>query len=285
MALITPKQIKKYGWHPDLPDHRDHVYSAARPIELPKKTDLISECPEIYNQGSLGSCTANAIGALYEFVQRKETEAFFMPSRLFIYFNEREMEGTIPVDAGAKIRDGIKSVSKIGVCPETDWPYDIKKFSKKPSTDCYTEASEHKVIAYKRIEQTLNQLKTCLAEGYPFVFGFTVFESFETPEVAKSGIVPMPSKTEKSLGGHAVTCVGYDDDKQAFLIRNSWGKNWGIDGHCWMPYELVTSNLSSDFWTIRQTTDSGRPAPKPKKKSLWKRIKDFFFPPVSDFNS
>jgi C1A family cysteine protease len=284
--MTIDEKALKFGWQPDLPDFRDQVYSAAAPVVLPTHVNLISGCPPVCDQGSLGSCTANAIGALYEFVQRKETKNFFMPSRLFIYYNERVIENTVAVDAGARIRDGMKSVNKTGVCPETDWPYVVSRFAKKPSTDCYEEASEHKVIAYKRLTQELVQLKTCLAEGYPFVFGFTVFDSFVSTAVANTGLVPLPTKTEKVRGGHAVTCVGYDDDRQAFLVRNSWGSGWGITGYCWMPYAYVTDiYMAADFWTIRQTTDSGRPAPKPKKKTFWQRVKNFFFPPVAPFNS
>lgn len=275
------RKIQKYGWRPDLPDYRDHMYSTVTPIKLPPKVDLREGCPEVYNQGSLGSCTANAIGAMYEFVQKKEVQTSFMPSRLFIYYNEREIEGTVAMDAGAHLRDGMKSVAKTGVCTEKLYPYIISLFAKKPAKKCYDEASGNKVIGYKRITQTLNQLKTCLAEGYPFVFGFTVFEGFDSKETSRTGQVNMPGKGEKALGGHAVTCVGYDDEKQAFLIRNSWGKNWGVGGHCWMPYAYVTSAyFSADFWTIRQTTSSGKPPVKAPEKTFWQKVKNFFFPPT-----
>jgi C1A family cysteine protease len=285
MVTMSLNTKVKYGWTPDLPDLRDQVYSAGAPAELPPKVDLISQCPPVVNQGSLGSCTANAIGALYEFVQRKETTGFFTPSRLFIYYNERVIEDTVAVDGGARIRNGMKTVNKTGVCPETDWPYVVSKFAKKPPTDCYTEASEHKVVAYKRLTSELSQLKACLAEGYPFVFGFYVFDSFHSAEVSKTGMVPLPAKGEKAHGGHAVLCVGYDDDKQSFLVRNSWGTAWGLEGYCWMPYSYLTSTyLAADFWTIRQTTDSGKPAPKPRKKSFWEKVKDFFFPSTQPFH-
>jgi C1A family cysteine protease len=286
MNNVTPRKIKKYGWQPDLPDYRDHLYSAAAPIKLPAKVDLRQHCPEVYNQGQLGSCTANAIGAMYEFVQLKENNTSFMPSRLFIYYNEREIEGTISVDSGAHIRDGMKTVSKTGVCSEGDWPYLISRFAKKPPAPCYKTAIAHQVVSYKRIEQTTRQLKTCLAEGYPFVFGFTVFEQFESAETARTGIVRMPTKGEKALGGHAVTCVGYDDEKQSFLIRNSWGKDWGIDGYFWMPYAYVESSyLSSDFWTIRQVTIPGKKVQAAPEKSFWEKLKDFFFPHVQDIRT
>jgi C1A family cysteine protease len=150
------------------------------------------------------------------------------------------------------IRDGIKSVAKQGDCPESEWPYDINKFTEKPTASCYTHALKYKVVQYQRVVQTVNQMKGCLASGYPFVFGFTVYESFETPTVAQTGMVPMPAPAEKILGGHCVVAVGYDDAQQRFIIRNSWGNKWAIAGYCTMPYAYLTDfNLSSDFWNIR----------------------------------
>jgi len=154
-------------------------------------------------------------------------------------------------DAGAMIRDGVKSLVNLGVCSEKKWPYVITQFTKKPSGACFKEAGRHKVTSYHRI-LTLQQMKQCLAEGYPFVFGFTVYASFESQAVANSGIVPMPAPGEKVVGGHAVLAVGYDDNKQQFIIRNSWGTNWGIAGYFMMPYAYLTdSNLADDLWTIR----------------------------------
>jgi C1A family cysteine protease len=251
-----PRKIQRYGWVPDLPDARDHLFAAAPRflIDLPAKTDLRDRCPkEIYDQGQLGSCTANAIGAAFEFELLKQQAQDFMPSRLFIYYNERVIEGTVDSDSGAMIRDGIKSVAKQGVCPETTWPYDITDFAERPSDQCYTEAQQHRVASYQRIPRVLNQMKGCLADGHPFVFGFTVYESFESQEVAKTGVVPMPSPNEQMLGGHAVLAVGYDDAQQRFLVRNSWGDGWGMGGYFTMPYTYLTErSLSSDFWAILQ---------------------------------
>ena len=143
-------------------------------------------------------------------------------------------------------------MNKQGVCPETTWPYDISKFTQKPPAAAYKEALKNKITSYQRLTNSLNILKGCLGEGYPFVYGFTVYESFMTQEVANTGIMPMPAAAEKVAGGHAVMAVGYDDAKQAFLVRNSWGKGWGIKGYFWMPYAYITnSNLCDDFWTIR----------------------------------
>ena len=198
------------------------------------------------------SCTANAIAAALEFDQMKEKQQVFMPSRLFIYYNERVMEGTVNEDSGAQIRDGIKSVAQQGDCPETLWPYDITKFAVKPPAQCYQQALKFKALQYQRLSQILNQLKGCLASGYPFVFGFTVYSSFESQQVAQTGHAPMPSPPEASVGGHAVMAVGYDDSQNWFIVRNSWGVGWGMQGYFTLPYAyLLEQNLANDFWTIR----------------------------------
>lgn len=248
-------KIERYGWVPDLPDVRDHVYAAPMAMlkKLPAAVDLRSKFPPPYDQGQLGSCTGNAIAAAVQFGRRKQKQKpDFIPSRLFIYYNERAMEGTVKVDGGAQIRDGIKSVVKQGACSEKTWPYQISDFTVKPPAAAFKEGSKYEVTSYSRLTPTLTQLKGCLASGYPFVFGFTVYESFESVAVAKSGAMPMPAASEKVLGGHAVAAVGYDDASQRFVVRNSWGSNWGQKGYFTMPYAYATeSNLADDFWTIR----------------------------------
>jgi C1A family cysteine protease len=266
---VTPRKTARYGWTPDLPDARDHLFSAPAIAlaALPPSADLRSQCPPVYDQEQIGSCTANAIGAAFEFETTKQGLPDFMPSRLFIYYNERAMEGTIGTDSGAQIRDGVKSVAKLGVCPETEWPYDGTQANsdgtfpagdpagEKPTDACYKDALSHTATTYSRVVRDLDQMRGCLAAGYPFVFGFTVYESFESSAVAKTGVVPMPAPDEQVLGGHAVLAVGYDDSAQTFLVRNSWGTTWGQAGYFTMPYAyLTTRGLSSDFWTIRIVT-------------------------------
>ena len=248
-------QTKRYGWIPDLPDHRDHLFAAPPALmrSLPRAVDLRGGCPAVYDQGELGSCTANAIAGAIQFEQLKQKlPQAFTPARLFIYYNERAIEGTIDSDSGAQIRDGIKSVAAQGAPPEADWPYDIEQFAVQPPPRAYADAAQHKVLRYQRIVQTANQLKSCLAAGYPFVFGFTVYESFESPDVAATGIVPLPGPDESVLGGHAVVAVGYDDAAGRWIVRNSWGSGWGQAGYFTMPYAyLVDPDLASDFWTLR----------------------------------
>jgi C1A family cysteine protease len=249
------RKIKQYGWIRDLPDNRDHLCAASPEVvtSLPPKMDLRSQCPPVYNQLQLGSCTANAIAGAVEFDLIKEKkQRIFVPSRLFIYYNERVIEGTPDSDSGAQLRDGIKTVSKQGDCPEDMWPYDITKFAVKPPMQCYQNAKQYEAVQYQRLAQNLNQLKGCLASGYPFVFGFTVYASFESTQVAQTGTASMPLPGEQVIGGHAVLAVGYDDTLQRFIIRNSWGDGWGMGGYFTLPYTyLIDQNLSSDFWTIR----------------------------------
>jgi len=271
---LKAREIKRFGWTPDLPDARDYMYSAPEAVltKLPTKVDLRSKMPKVYDQGELGSCTANAIGAAFEFSQVKQGGTDFMPSRLFIYYNERAMEGTIDTDSGAMIRDGMKSIAKLGVCTEDTWPYDIPKFTQKPTGKAYTEARKHQALVYRRVLGQLHQMQGCLAQGYPFVFGFAVYDSFMSPEVAKTGEVPLPPRGEQLIGGHAVLAVGYDDSKQAFIVRNSWGPKWGVKGYCFMPYGYLTDpQLARDFWAVYtvepDTAPSGRRRATRKKST------------------
>jgi C1A family cysteine protease len=274
---ISTRPMQRFGWIPDLPDARDYMYSAPEEVlaALPKKVDLRSKMPKVYDQGHLGSCTANAIGAAFEFDQVQAGGADFMPSRLFIYYNERAIEGTVDSDSGAMIRDGIKSVAKLGVCDDVMWPYDITRFTEQPPRQAYRDASKHQATVYRRVLGALHQMQGCLASGYPFVFGFSVYESFMSNQVAKTGEVPLPPRGEKLIGGHAVVAVGYDDSIQRFIVRNSWGTQWGRRGYCTMPYAYLTDpQLASDFWaiyTVEQAPNSPRRRTAARRKPAARR--------------
>ncbi|MDK2745498.1 MAG: C1 family peptidase [Nitrospira sp. BO4] len=255
--MPTSKMNVWYGWVPDRPDQRDKLYAAIAgpPRTLPSKVDLRDGCSPVENQGQLGSCTANALVGNLEFLEKRAGHNPTNLSRLFIYYNERAMEGTIREDAGAMIRDGVKSLVKLGVCTEKLWPYKIARFTKKPSQACYKQARNRQVTSYHRVIG-LQQMKQCLAEGYPFVFGFSVYEAFESPQVAKTGQLDLPKPSEKQIGGHAVLAVGYDEQAQRILVRNSWGADWGIQGYFTMPYDYISNdNLADDFWTLRMIED------------------------------
>lgn len=221
---------------------------------LPSVVDLRPKCPIIYDQGNLGSCSANCLSCLYEFDDKNA----FTPSRLFLYYNERKMENDIPDDAGAVLSDGIKCLQKYGICKETSWTYDISKFAVKPPQSCYNEALNHKAVSVSNIPQNLVSMKNCLAAGFPFGCGIAIYESFESEEVAKTGMVPMPDTTQASIGGHALVCVGYDDSRKKWIMRNSWGQGWGLNGYFELDYEyLLTPSLCSDLWSVTKIADNG----------------------------
>jgi len=244
----------------DCIDHRDYILKIAIPesTALASSTivDLRSLCPPIYDQGDLGSCVSNGTGSAIQFYQNKTNSVHkFMPSRLFMYYNTRVIENSVSEDNGTTIRDCLISVNKTGVCPETLWPYTISQFAIKPPTIAYTSASAHLVKTYTRIILDLNQMKQCLIDGYPFIFGIELYSSFY--DVGSNGLVSTPSTSDELLGGHCMACVGFDDSKSVFIVRNSWGTSWGDAGYCYIPYNyLNNSTYTSDLWTIRNVSDT-----------------------------
>jgi C1A family cysteine protease len=244
------------GCRPDTPDQRDKLFLSAAKIDaaaLPPKVSLRSGFPyKPWNQGTLGSCTGQAIAGILSFCRKKQGLEVFVPSRLFIYYNERMIEGTVNSDAGAEIRNGLKSVATKGACPEEDWPHDIDKFAVRPSSKAYANAFIHRAIEFQRIPLNILQIKKCLADGFPYAGGISVYSSFMGDKTASNGIVSMPLRRESLEGGHAIDIIGYDDEKQMLEGRNSWDVEWGDEGHFWLPYEYaVNPNLASDNWTIK----------------------------------
>lgn len=242
--------MRRYTWVPDTPDVRDHLLKTSG--KVPKSVDLRAKCSPVEDQEDLGSCTGNAIVGAMEFLLLKAGAPYADLSRLFVYYLERDAENTVRIDNGAMIRTGVKQVHKRGVCDERTWPYDVRKFKRRPPQSAYREALERKTSEYLRV-RGLAALKRSLADGFPVIFGFSVYTSFDSKRVAKTGVVPMPKAREKLLGGHAVLAVGYDDAINAVICRNSWGPGWGVEGYFFLPYEFVESpDLSDDYWTIRR---------------------------------
>ena len=268
-AVFNPSFLGKYRWLPDPPDSRDHIYQL-QTVSLAPVVDLRQYASAIEDQGNLGSCTGNSIAGLIELIQRKQNPAKGRDvSRLFIYYEERVLEGSVRYDAGAYIRDGIKVCYTKGAPLESLWPYAINKFATKPAAAAYTDALKRKVTGYQRCTD-FNAVKNAVAAGNPVVIGFNVYDSFEgawgnIPHGQPgSGMMPFPNTgTESLLGGHAVAIVGYDDTMPVagrangrFIVRNSWGTGWGDNGYFYMPYDVIkTTSMSSDFWLISAVTN------------------------------
>lgn len=246
-------QTKWYGWKRDLPDFRDRHFQPMMPRQpLPERAMLIHPLPA-FDQGALGSCTANATVGAITFDQRVQEEPSVMESRLFIYYYSRLLEGNQDHDAGASLRDVMKAYNQYGVCPESEWPYDIANFSTKPTAEATCRP-----IHYAAVEQNSFELRRTIIAGFPVIFGFTVYDNFESPEVASTGELDLPQDSNSVLGGHAVLMMGYDDNvpfpsgaKGGVYVRNSWGTDWGQSGYFWMPMAYITNpNLADDFWVI-----------------------------------
>lgn len=244
------------GWLKDSDDRRDHWAKVApRAFDLPNAVDLRPGMQPIWNQGSLGSCTAQAVCAVIMFTEIETLHVGRLPSRRYVYFNTRAIQGDTKNDTGASIRNTIKAWVNEGVCKEATCKYSVSDFAVKPSAEAYKEGRARKApnASYQRIDVNLDDIREQLAQNNPIAGGFPVYESFMSNGVRTTGIVPMPKRSEKQVGGHAVVICGYDDAKRMFLIRNSWGTSWGQKGYCWMPYEFVMM-FFSDLWTITKVS-------------------------------
>jgi len=257
VAKQLPRTLEeKYSlqWKPDKVDTRDYRYALTARVS-PSLVDLRPYCSPVENQGSLGSCTGQAIAGAIELLNKRNNKPTDV-SRLFIYYYERMMIGTVNYDSGAFIRDGIRATNKYGTSLERYWPYTISKFRQEPVLEAKNDALRRKVTRYERVEN-FDGCIDALSNGYPVIMGFNVYSSFMSNNVARTGIMPFPNtKRESLLGGHAVLLVGYDKSKKVFIARNSWGTGWGDKGYFYMPFDVVTTpGMSSDYWIIKEVNN------------------------------
>lgn len=241
-------------WKSDKPDSRDYKYALSAKLS-PTSVDLRSYCSPIENQGNLGSCTGQAIAGAIELLNKRNRKPTDV-SRLFIYYYERLLLGTVNYDSGAYIRDGIKATNKYGASLERYWPYTISKFKQEPITEAKNDALNRKVTRYERVLD-FDGCIDALSNGYPVIMGFSVYSSFMTTSVARTGNMPFPNTSrEPLLGGHAVLLVGYDKTRKVFIVRNSWGTDWGDGGYFYMPFRVITTpGMSSDYWIIKSVNN------------------------------
>lgn len=253
--------VRRYGWIPDFPDRKNDKVFVPKALRLDPVGNLpVEHLPPVFNQGHLGSCTGASTGrGSVMYLIFKEGQPRNLMSALFAYYNARQLEGNERSDSGAQIRDVLKGIIKWGLCAESLCPYDINRFSVKPSDRAYHDARFTTIDSYERIDEVgdarIMHAKLAIASGWPINFGFTVYQSFETQEVAQSGVLPMPRDSESVVGGHAVWAWGWDDSRAAFRIRNSWGDDWGIHGDFWMPYDYFKDDgLVTDLWVPKSVT-------------------------------
>ncbi len=269
--LTLNKKAFKLGYLPDIPDARDYTKETEKvklllkkPINVPTKTDLRPYCPPIYDQRQIGSCTANAASGLLGYYLKRALGKDTITSRMFIYKCTRDLMQA-KGDSGAFIRTTMGSLALFGAPPEKYWDYAEKALDTAPPAFCYAYAQNYQALTYFRLDEksvgipkmekgdALSGIKESLAQGLPVMFGFTVFESIKT---ATDGKIPYPARGDAQLGGHAVLCVGYDDEmtigksKGAFLIRNSWGETWGEKGYGWLPYDYLLAGMAQDWWCL-----------------------------------
>lgn len=255
------KEILKFQWIPDHPDHRDMVFSSPmKPAQLPEFVDIIGIRNKIENQLHIGSCTGcSSTSALEIAIGTKRPF-----SKLMAYYLAREQRGTIHEDSGASIRNVMKGIADNGVAYEETHPYVPERFQERPSAQAYQEAralvDRMWGFEYLRLH-SLNDIKGALAAGYPVTFGFATPEVFSSPYF--NNFLRFPTSQDKIEGGHAVVAVGYDDrgpDKFVW-VRNSWGKEWGINGYFKMSQDWFTNpnRLADDFWVIRRKANPVKP--------------------------
>lgn len=255
---------RRYTVKPErLPDEhlRVSLFRGVTGGPVPQRVDLRHKCPPVYDQGALGCSTSHALAAAVQIA--KPT---LQGSRLFLYYNERAAAaragtsdamiegggGGIQQDECATVAACFSALQKWGLCQEHEWPYVVDKFTTHPSSAAYTAALSNAFPHHAHVAPTPNEMMGCLATATPFVVGIMVYQSFESEQVARTGIVPMPAEGEQCLGGHTVLCVGYDAIHKAWIMRNSFGPGWGDHGYFYLPhaYLLCPANLASDVWRI-----------------------------------
>ncbi len=251
---LTRRQIKKYGWVADIPDSRDIWVSIPELNGVKTKVDLRSSgfLPEIRNQGDLGACATHSVIDAYLYdLHKNGTKLTFNPSVSFLYYNQRYINGTEKFDSGSNIRDTIKVINKLGLCPEELYPYDTIFFTDRPNLEAYTESKKNiRPMLYKRVKPVIDDILKVLCYDMPIIFGFSVCESFEHPEVSKTGLVTMPKIGERIIGSHSALIVGYDSEKKLLIVKNSHGTRFGALGYFWLPFSYINSRYCADLWIV-----------------------------------
>ena len=226
-------------------------------VSLPLPTEgtiIFKEATPLSDQGSINSCVANATGDAFEILMGLEGKAVQQISRLFIYWNARLQNKTTDQDKGSFISLAMQGLVDYGVCRESTWDYNHSLVFSQPNLIAYKEGDDNRAKNFYKIrtegDDMLNDIIASLQAQHPVVFGVPVGQDFED-YTGEEKIFDAPVK---SLGNHALMIVGADVEKKNFLIRNSWGDGWGLDGHCWFSAEYLTT-AAQDLHVVTKMDD------------------------------
>lgn len=247
---LTMKNFKfTWGVKPQPPDTNDQIIDHAALPAAPTELDMRKYFSPIENQLDLNSCSANAFVGAIEMLEKKSSK-YMDESRLYLWYNTRLIEGIADKDEGVYIRDVPKALTRYGICKESTWPYDKKKWKNTPNDTAYSEGRSRKDFKYYAASRgDVGALKKILAQGYPVVFGMWCFPAFMDTAIMKTGILPEPKSGEKAEGGHAILAAGYSDSKSWIICRNSYGTLWGDSGWFYMPYSYY-EKWTFDPWVL-----------------------------------
>jgi C1A family cysteine protease len=210
--------------------------------------DLREWASPVEEQRQLGSCTAQAVVGAYELLLNMHYPDHAVDlSRLFLYYNARMISGDIEEDIGAYVSTAIEAVKTYGLCKEELWPYDADRFKVKPNWRCYHDARKRTVSNVQEITSH-DQIIHMLDQKHPVVVGVAVYSGFDRVE-NNATILSMPQRSEEPIGSHAMCIVGYDNEQELFLLRNSFGDDWAEGGYFWVPYAYSDENFS-DMWVF-----------------------------------
>ncbi len=234
------------GYIPDKFDRNDYLMRGfLRPtVKIPEKIDYTEAITPVRDQGNEGVCVGFAsVCGMKEYQEQKDYGKPVELSPRFVYSECKKVDGS-PNSEGTSIRVAMKVLSETGVCRELLWPYSPHQ-TDNPRLGYLVDASKFKIQSYARI-LNLHELKLTLATHGPNVtIGVMVYQGMMT---TKNGVVPLPKRRDRALGGHAIYPVGYNDKTQFVKFKNSWGEGWGNNGFGYLPYRYITRYMI-DAWS------------------------------------
>lgn len=218
--------------------------------------DLRKDFTAIKDQGEMGACSSFALVSIFEYILKKNRQPDIDLSEHFVYYNARKKGGASRADSGSSLSDIIRTLKADGVCLERLFPYDSDDLSKEPPVEAIDDARMRKVVVAKNVKKDLHHIKSAVAEGYPVAVSLKIYNSFQP----RRGFVRIPSENEiqhEQSGNHAMVICGYNDETHFFVVRNSWGREFGDKGYCYIPYGYIENeNLLNGACIITEISDT-----------------------------